>query len=58
MEDVDVLAGRVREAAEVIAGAQGRTVEEVMETSLAVSPAQCGFASQSQGVGAGMTEET
>lgn len=56
LEDLDVLAGRVREAAGVMAEAQGRSVEEVMERSLAVSP-QCGFASQSQGGGAGMTEE-
>lgn len=56
LEDLEVLAARVREAAEVVAGAQGRPVEVVMETSLAVSP-QCGFASQSQGGGAGMTEE-
>lgn len=56
LEDVDSLVSRVREAAAVIAEAQGRTVDEVLDTSLAVSP-QCGFASQSQGGGAGMTEE-
>lgn len=56
LEDPEVLVARVREAAGVMAAAQGRSVEEVMATSLAVSP-QCGFASQSQGGGAGMTEE-
>lgn len=56
LESMDDLVRRVKEAAEVISKAQGRTVEEVMDDSLAVSP-QCGFASQSQGGGRGMTEE-
>ncbi|KUI70716.1 Uncharacterized protein YxjH [Cytospora mali] len=56
MESMDNLVRRVNEAATVIAKAQGRTVEEVMHDQLAVSP-QCGFASQSQGGGEGMTEE-
>lgn len=56
LEDTDSLVSRVKDAALVIAKAQARTVEEVLNTSLAVSP-QCGFASQSQGGGAGMTEE-
>lgn len=55
LERMEDLVRRVREAAEVIAKAQGRTVPEVMENCLAVSP-QCGFASQSQGGGKGMTE--
>lgn len=56
LEDIEQLVRRVKEAAAVIAKAQGRSVEEVMDDSLAVSP-QCGFASQHQGGGAGMTEE-
>ncbi|ROW09250.1 hypothetical protein VPNG_05859 [Cytospora leucostoma] len=56
MESIDDLARRVSEAAAVIAKAQGRTADEVLQDQLAVS-AQCGFASQSQGGGAGMTEE-
>lgn len=56
LERMEDLVRRVGEAAKVIANAQGRTVEEVMEENLAVSP-QCGFASQSQGGGRGMTEE-
>lgn len=56
MESMDDLVRRVNEAAMVIAEAQGRTVGDIMQDQLAVSP-QCGFASQSQGGGAGMTEE-
>ncbi|KAK7740955.1 hypothetical protein SLS53_005018 [Cytospora paraplurivora] len=56
MERIDDLVRRVNEAAAVIAKAQGRTADEVLQDQLAVS-AQCGFASQSQGGGAGMTEE-
>lgn len=56
LEQMNDLVRRVEEAAGVIAKAQGRTVEDVMERCLAVSP-QCGFASQSQGGGRGMTEE-
>lgn len=56
LEDVGLLQRRVRDAAAVIASAQGRSVEQVLRDSLAVSP-QCGFASQHQGGGAGMTEE-
>lgn len=56
LERMEDLVRRVKEAAEVIAKAQGRTVPEVMENCLAVSP-QCGFASQSQGGGKGMTED-
>ncbi|KAF3771130.1 UROD/MetE-like protein [Cryphonectria parasitica EP155] len=55
LEDLDHLVKRVHEAAGVIAKAQGRTVDEVLRDNLAVSP-QCGFASQSQGGGVGMTE--
>lgn len=56
LENMDDLVRRVNEAAAVIAKAQGRTVDEVLQDQLAVSP-QCGFASQSQGGGQGMTEE-
>ncbi|KAJ6506830.1 hypothetical protein C8R45DRAFT_922992 [Mycena sanguinolenta] len=55
LEDIDVLEGRVREAAEVIAKAQGRSAEEALD-ALAVSP-QCGFASVSVNAGNGVTEE-
>ncbi|KAJ5691781.1 hypothetical protein N7462_001204 [Penicillium macrosclerotiorum] len=54
MEDIDELVNRVYSAAEVIARGQGRTVSEVVESSLGVSP-QCGFASMSLGGGRGMT---
>ncbi|KAJ6506836.1 hypothetical protein C8R45DRAFT_970693 [Mycena sanguinolenta] len=56
LEDIDVLEGRVREAAKVIAKGQGRSTEEVLEDALAVSP-QCGFASMSFNAGKGVTEE-
>ncbi|KAF7377847.1 Methionine vitamin-b12 [Mycena sanguinolenta] len=55
-EDIDVLEARVREAAAVIAKGQGRSAEEVLEDTLAVSP-QCGFASLDINVGKGFTEE-
>ncbi|CAN8095756.1 unnamed protein product [Discula destructiva] len=45
-EDLDVLVGRVKEAAEVTAQGQGRTAEEVLADTLGVSPS-CGFASVS-----------
>lgn len=44
LEDLDVLEEKVRLAAEVIAKAQGTTLEEVLRNQIAVSP-QCGFAS-------------
>ncbi|KAJ5715597.1 uncharacterized protein N7483_012778 [Penicillium malachiteum] len=56
LEDLDELVQRVHSAAEVIARGQGRGVEEVIKTSLGVSP-QCGFASMSLGGGRGMTME-
>lgn len=56
LERMEDLMRRVGEAAEIIAKAQGRTVPKVMEDCVAVSP-QCGFASQSQGGGKGMTED-
>ncbi|KAF7341840.1 Methionine vitamin-b12 [Mycena sanguinolenta] len=56
LEDIDMLEARVREAAEVIAKSQGRSAEEVLEDTLAVSP-QCGFASVSFSAGDGVTEE-
>lgn len=55
MEDVDELVGRVHEAAAVIAKGQGRTAEEVIADTLAVSP-QCGFSSSVWTAGVG-TEE-
>lgn len=54
MEDVDELIARVHSAADAIAQGQNRSVKEVLDTSLAVSP-QCGFASMSLGGGRGMT---
>jgi methionine synthase II (cobalamin-independent) len=54
MEDAEVLQSRVREAAEIIAKGQGRSVEEAMK-NIGVSP-QCGFASVAVGA-EGMTEE-
>lgn len=56
LEDMDTLVGRVHEAAAAIAGGQGRTLEEVLQDTLSVSP-QCGFSSHSFGKGAGMSEE-
>ncbi|KAF7338880.1 Methionine vitamin-b12 [Mycena sanguinolenta] len=56
LEDLDMLEARVREAADVIAKGQGRSAEEVLEDTLAVSP-QCGFASYAFNVGHGFTEE-
>lgn len=53
LEDKEVLKQGVRKAAEVIAAAQGVTVEEALD-SLAVSP-QCGFSSSSLAGGKGMT---
>lgn len=44
LEDLEALERKVREAAGVIAGAQGRDAEEVLRDQIAVSP-QCGFAS-------------
>ncbi|CAI7616847.1 unnamed protein product [Penicillium glandicola] len=56
LEDLDELVSRVYAATEVIARGQGRTVAEVLDSSLGVSP-QCGFASMSLGGGKGMTME-
>lgn len=58
MEDKAELKRRVLEAVDVIAEGQGggRTLEQVLEENLAVSP-QCGFSSVSYGHGKGMTEE-
>ena len=57
MEDLDQLAARVLEAADVIASGQGegRTRDEVLKENLAVSP-QCGFSSGMVGGGKGVTE--
>jgi methionine synthase II (cobalamin-independent) len=55
MEDLDTLRARVFEAADVIAEAQGRKREEVLQ-DLGVSP-QCGFSSASSGGGVGVTME-
>lgn len=54
LEDPEVLKSRVREAAQIIARGQGRSVEEAME-NIGISP-QCGFASAFVGAD-GMTEE-
>ena len=54
LEKVDDLVDRVHSAATVIARGQNRSVDEVIATSLGVSP-QCGFASMSKGGGQGMT---
>lgn len=56
LEDMHVLETRVKEAAAVIAKAQGRSTEEVLGDQIGVSP-QCGFASMSSGGGKGVTEE-
>lgn len=44
LEDLQVLMGRILEAADVIAKGQGRSREDVLRQNIAVSP-QCGFAS-------------
>lgn len=54
LENLDELVALVHSAAEVIARGQRRSAEEVLQTSLGVSP-QCGFASMSLGGGRGMT---
>ncbi|KAJ5640246.1 uncharacterized protein N7484_008108 [Penicillium longicatenatum] len=54
LESLDDLVTLVHSAAEVIARGQGRSAEEIIQTSLGVSP-QCGFASMSLGGGRGMT---
>ncbi|KAG5981945.1 hypothetical protein E4U55_002479 [Claviceps digitariae] len=54
LEDVQLVKQRVLEAADLIAQAQGRSVEQVM-ANIGVSP-QCGFASVAIGAD-GMTEE-
>jgi methionine synthase II (cobalamin-independent) len=54
LEDPEVIKLRVRQAAEIIAKGQGRSVEEAME-NIGISP-QCGFASVAVGA-EGMTEE-
>jgi len=56
MEDRALLQARVMEAADVIAKGQGRSKQEVLRDSLAVSP-QCGFASVNYGRGKGFNEE-
>ncbi|KAF7523345.1 hypothetical protein G7054_g11808 [Neopestalotiopsis clavispora] len=55
LEDRDGLKKKVKDAATVIAEAQGVSIEEAMEC-LAISP-QCGFSSHSQAGGVGMTME-
>lgn len=54
LENVEECVGRVHEAAAIIAEAQGRKKEDVLEDTLGVSP-QCGFASVA--FGKQMTEE-
>jgi methionine synthase II (cobalamin-independent) len=53
LEDKETIKQAIRNAAEVIAKAQGMTVREALD-SLAVSP-QCGFSSSSWAGGKGMT---
>ncbi|OQD89475.1 hypothetical protein PENANT_c002G10900 [Penicillium antarcticum] len=54
LEDIEEMVARVYAAAEIIARGQSRTVADVLDSSLGVSP-QCGFASMSKGGGEGMT---
>lgn len=56
MEDLEALVGRVHEAAEAIARGQGRSAEEVLADTLAVSP-QCGFSSSVYARGVGTEEK-
>ncbi|RAH65467.1 cobalamin-independent methionine synthase II family protein [Aspergillus aculeatinus CBS 121060] len=56
MESLDELEARVYAAADVIAQGQGRSRQQVLDTTLGVSP-QCGFSSISRGRGIGMTDE-
>ena len=56
MENLEDLVEKVNNAADVISRGQRKTRQEVIQNILGVSP-QCGFASMSQGGGAGMTEE-
>jgi methionine synthase II (cobalamin-independent) len=55
LENLEELNKRVHEAAQVIATAQGRTAEDVLQDTLAVSP-QCGFASTNKANGVGSEE--
>ena len=54
LEDKELIKSRVKQAAEIIAKGQNRSVEEAME-NIGISP-QCGFASVAVGAD-GMTEE-
>ncbi|KAK4580445.1 hypothetical protein LTR86_000648 [Recurvomyces mirabilis] len=54
LEDKQVIVNRVKQAAEIIAKGQGRSMKEAME-NIGISP-QCGFASVAVGA-EGMTEE-
>lgn len=54
LEDAELIKKRVKEAAQIIAKGQGRSVEDAME-NIGISP-QCGFASVAVGA-EGMTEE-
>ena len=56
LEDVDILKGTVRDAADNIAKGQGISSDEALKKCLAMSP-QCGFASIAEGAGTGMHEE-
>lgn len=55
LEDIQMLKGRVYEAAEVIAKARGVPTKQALSDNLGCSP-QCGFASQADGAGVGMSE--
>ena len=54
LEDTEVIKSKVRQAAQIIADGQGRSVDEVMP-HVGISP-QCGFASVAVGAD-GMTED-
>lgn len=54
LEDRELIKKRVREAAEIIAKGQGRSVDEAMQ-NIGISP-QCGFASMAKGQAEGMDE--
>ena len=56
MEKMEDMKARVHQAAKIIAKGQGVSDEEALKNNLAVSP-QCGFASASDGVGIGMSED-
>ena len=56
LEKVEDMKAKIYEAADIIAKAQGRSREDIVKDSLAVSPG-CGFASLAVITGTGMTED-